>query len=1442
MEGAGHELAGSGRYGSITIALATPNDAVTVVGDTLRLDGVLTFEQGNLDLNSRIFAFAPNATRRHIVRNLNERPGGTGDVVGGTFLAGSPNTINPDGMRYDLTYTGDLTNLFVPGLELHPSYMQNFTIAARDPVNTPAVFGVVLPEGVEVGGDFTLASGGLLRLLNAPMALVGEGAAHTVGGRIIGAAVRMEAGGQVDGLGTGYIERLTVAAPNEAQVTVEQLAALTHLAVISGATTLALGTNELGVLGEIEETLQLDGGVLALASNVMIGPRVAGALTLTNGELDLRAHTLFLGDEAVFEAQATATISTTPLPVTSDLDTTTLLTDPAGFVVFLGEGVIEAATAVPRLKLAAQPTSGSDNVFLSNDTRIGEALVIENGDLFVGSANLIVEGGVWAIDTDGVAFDESSDAIFGDFGSEAGEVTIVGSLNLLLGAPLDLISTGLHIDAASTDTIRFAPLATDVYDVTLLNKRLRLDGGHLALGLHDLVLRGNASGLLSYTAGSVSAHSLPIVPANWPLNTAQHYPLDESAFGELIVSGSGNASMIMLADLTVPNFTVAGAVRFPDSTGVLQVDRRFAFGQGDASMVTDRAGQLVFGDGVQVVRRGRGTLIHRPQFVGRTDVFYDLDDGDLTGNPTGFGPGTLQTGPELPSVLGVLMLMPGEDGRLANTLRLSQPVRVSEALIHVSGAFDLNGHTITLAEDAAFHYLAIDPDARPLVPDEQLSLFSAEGAVGVNYVSQFEPLILNRAFLPLGVPIASLTLALGEPESNRVVNAFMQNSRTVGRLHMANATAASALQLNGNDLTVVDDVFIERGVLRSNGAAQMFVGGALAVGALAELRGSIALNVTGNTDNAGVLAPASLSFAGDLLGLGTLDRSTSLEATGANQTMRLSGEGQTLGNFALRQQAAAGTFPRFVLVSADGTPQALHIEGMLTLEGGVVQTGNNALVLAASGPGFMRPEGVVSHIEGNLRRGVQAGRAGEVAFPVGTGDVYRPLILRFEETLLTEATFSVEHQDEVPLGAVGLPAEVAGEEVAAPLNFFWRVTSTIDFARSLPYTLQVELPEDEAGVLDDLRFLVRSGSDVTGSWAGKNGIYIYNVTNRRALVSLSGVRGDLLPEGTTLALGRVGGPSASLATVQFLNNFPRTMPLALSLGQEQALGMVPYRNATALLPFIASEGDDGFLVSGRTEETFVSFGTVAPVPSTQSLAVLHADAEGGGQLQWVGDMRAVATQSDAVDVRLINGYSRGAVRAEWVGSNAEVHMVQPFNAAPWETLPAVELELRLFEEGESQPSAVYTFDARGLAGEAITVLASGYPRDLADSDATSNLAVVMLQTDGNVQPIDFVVAREEDTVVSTVPTAFTLGAPYPNPVSEAASLPMDLPMAASVRVEVYDLLGRIVQRQGPHMRAAGAHRVVLRTEALATGAYFVRVFAQAYGQQWHAVQQVVVVR
>ena len=169
-----------------------------------------------------------------------------------------------------------------------------------------------------------------------------------------------------------------------------------------------------------------------------------------------------------------------------------------------------------------------------------------------------------------------------------------------------------------------------------------------------------------------------------------------------------------------------------------------------------------------------------------------------------------------------------------------------------------------------------------------------------------------------------------------------------------------------------------------------------------------------------------------------------------------------------------------------------------------------------------------------------------------------------------------------------------------------------------------------------------------------------------------------------------------------------------------------------------------------------------------------------------------------------------------------------------------------------ESGAAYLFEKDGLTWLQQSLLTSGddsgvdfYGNDVAltgenaligsvfDSNGNGEEAgsVYFLSISGPV----FVVANDEEIAL---PDQLSLGQNYPNPASARTTIPFTVPLAGSVRIMLYDMLGRRVAILVDEVHAAGSYEVSLDTNVLPSGMYIYRLETPS-GQR---VQSMTVVR
>lgn len=87
----------------------------------------------------------------------------------------------------------------------------------------------------------------------------------------------------------------------------------------------------------------------------------------------------------------------------------------------------------------------------------------------------------------------------------------------------------------------------------------------------------------------------------------------------------------------------------------------------------------------------------------------------------------------------------------------------------------------------------------------------------------------------------------------------------------------------------------------------------------------------------------------------------------------------------------------------------------------------------------------------------------------------------------------------------------------------------------------------------------------------------------------------------------------------------------------------------------------------------------------------------------------------------------------------------------------------------------------------------------------------------------FTITDVDDDIDNLVPGAFTLGQNYPNPFNPATIIPYSLPSASTVRMDVFDILGRTVDSRDFGSLPAGDHEIHYDASDLPSGVYFYRI-------------------
>lgn len=164
---------------------------------------------------------------------------------------------------------------------------------------------------------------------------------------------------------------------------------------------------------------------------------------------------------------------------------------------------------------------------------------------------------------------------------------------------------------------------------------------------------------------------------------------------------------------------------------------------------------------------------------------------------------------------------------------------------------------------------------------------------------------------------------------------------------------------------------------------------------------------------------------------------------------------------------------------------------------------------------------------------------------------------------------------------------------------------------------------------------------------------------------------------------------------------------------------------------------------------------------------------------------------------------------------------------PYQSVPLADYPLDLLTGDGMTLVAQFSapLETLALADQPLVVLASGFLAPAMDEAAFGLFAV--LPAGGAFVELPVVSGVANEDLNTDLPGSFTLYENYPNPFNPTTTLLFDLPEAAVVTVQVYDMLGKQVMTIPAESRAAGsAQTIQVDAASLASGMYLYQVQAQ----------------
>ena len=318
----------------------------------------------------------------------------------------------------------------------------------------------------------------------------------------------------------------------------------------------------------------------------------------------------------------------------------------------------------------------------------------------------------------------------------------------------------------------------------------------------------------------------------------------------------------------------------------------------------------------------------------------------------------------------------------------------------------------------------------------------------------------------------------------------------------------------------------------------------------------------------------------------------------------------------------------------------------------------------------------------------------------------------------------------------------------------------------------------------------------------------------------------LLTVAATLPGSAAPASDTGFAAVQFIHNNPTSGPIDLYVDGERLWDNASYQTATRFLTLAAGDRRIDFVAAEKPDASTPLWSTTLTIRNREDCITVFSgasDTEAATMLvkenvRLTGDPDLVefffaygSADLGEIDVRLLNQIDHTAKRI-LANNIAYGHVSEYIGLAP------MGHSIEITNGDNSAQYEVFWLNLAGYSGNGLAMVISGW-----GPSAGEGLSIIGFDAEGFPLRTNLITSTEADAV----PEAFTLHGAYPNPFNPTTTLTFDLPAAAAVSVEVFDVAGRPVLVVPPRTMAAGTGQS-LRLDAvgLASGMYLYRVAAR----------------
>jgi len=1175
--------------------------------------------------------------------------------------------------------------------------------------------------------------------------------------------VTLAGSGSVEGLNTGRIDQLSFTGADYALMNLSQVGSFS---VQSGDITIG---------GE---------GPLVIAESFLVE---SGSLTLEtslNLDRDLGLFEFTVADLPIVLGPGSGINFMSPSIVSFGSGASVSLLNAGaedGYLTFFASATLNAGSNIPRLRLAHENSA----ILLQSDLTVQDAFESLDGTITMGAQSVELNSAAWL---------HSGTRFLGDQSSPESTIRVVGESEITLKAPLLIEFSSLELLPQSS-TISFVQGGSGaIYSMTVPNGSVTFGEGNVSLGKTDLILRGNVEPLLMLSSSTILGDvEYPDFDNGSRIATGKElFPFKDDLVGEVVVDSPGTAIITSTGSSQFSALRIQQPVSIAPSSSPIQIINRLVFGQNGAQIAMDSPGKLVLADNALILRRGQGILTHPPEFLGPVNLAFELDDGSVTGQDQDFQASELISGLEIPPVstgINNLIVMAGNTGSTTNRLTINRPIRLEGTGIVWSGELSWSGADVVLDDGARLGLLEVDIGVAPLLTAD--GPYAASGTIDLFARPISSSLALSTTFFPPDVVVDSLEFDVGSSLSSTTPDLIMSGDRTARDITFS-GIPGSSLNMTGYSLSATNSLVVLSGTVFSDPTASLQSAGTFFLGISAVINGNTQIEVDGSSIVNGNMQALSFTTSGDLTMGGQWDSFTSLSLTGDSQTVLFSSP-----DLVFSQLSRSSTLPLSQAIFRGPVNSVLRVTGSLQLNSGLIVLDSATILLDLDVPIIVAEN---SWIVGPVEISTPSGFTGSIPFPVGIESAGRPIDLILTQPLLAASSFQMNVTETEPEVETGLPMSIGGSSIEDTDTFSWTLKSSVNFSNVQSFSLSA--PKEGLSA-DAVALLTMPVGESGAVW--QTGVFSSETTLRSAILS----RG-LSQLGLRVSPG-VGHRNGDRVFVQMVDDWVQaTSPeVDIYLNEELWLSDISFRQTSAAIPVSAPPTGGIVLIT-------VSLSGEQRVPGLVATTAIDVQPDKVSYLALASNFPGIPALLVSAPIEMTAGLSTVNLGSEQ--NVVTVEELWPVTTTVVENLP-----------GRQFSSSIYASDL----SSAFRIGSSDGRSSLSKFDVTSSLqgpALLVIYDDFTAAVIteDGVLFGSIDATSSEekfeIPGKFELSSVFPNPAGSAPSLMMNIPGQGSIRIQIFDMIGRLVTSSNESLdRPTDGYTTALDTSRLVSGAYFVRV-------------------